>query len=534
MRWLRSPWILIFLLVLCAIGLKIWLLSLSAFPFNSDEAVVGLMARHILEGERPTFFYGQAYMGSLDAWLVSAGFALWGSQVWVIRLVQIILYSFTIIVTIFIGRTGFGSWKQGLLAGCFLAIPSVNTTLYTTVSLGGYGEALLIGSLGLWSGFWMLADDHLRNPLWMAAWSALLGLGLWANGLSLVFFLPMGVGLLWRLLKIRPLKQIVMYFSGGLMGFLLGSAPWWVYAIQHGFGGLLGELGGKAVAVEQTNFLSQTASHLVNLVILGFPAAIGLRPPWEVRWLGLPLLPLALVFWILVTAFLFQRKKQEKRTRMNYTILGGTIVTLAFLFILTPFGVDPSGRYFVPLILPFALGAAGWVLHLPYQKWMKAIFIGIVLIFNLWGNLDCALRQPPGITTQFYEPARVDHQALPELARFLVEQGELTGYTNYWVAYPLAFLSEEKLVFIPSLPYHPDLSYTPRDNRYPPYSDIVEQSGKTAYITTRNEPLDNLIASEFSRLKITWTETWIGEYHVFYNLSRPFRPGEIGLGGLLP
>jgi hypothetical protein len=36
-------------------------------PLNSDEAVVGLMARHILDGKRPVFYYGQAYMGSLDA-----------------------------------------------------------------------------------------------------------------------------------------------------------------------------------------------------------------------------------------------------------------------------------------------------------------------------------------------------------------------------------------------------------------------------------------------------------------------------------
>ncbi len=50
------------------------------------------MARHILGGERPIFFYGQAYMGSLDAWLVAAGFWFFGQQVWVIRFVQILLY----------------------------------------------------------------------------------------------------------------------------------------------------------------------------------------------------------------------------------------------------------------------------------------------------------------------------------------------------------------------------------------------------------------------------------------------------------
>jgi len=29
-------------------------------PFDSDEAILLLMARHILQGERPLFFYGEA------------------------------------------------------------------------------------------------------------------------------------------------------------------------------------------------------------------------------------------------------------------------------------------------------------------------------------------------------------------------------------------------------------------------------------------------------------------------------------------
>ncbi len=59
------------LAALLAIGLKAALLAADVFPFNADESVVALMARHILQGARPAFFYGQAYMGSLDAVLVA-------------------------------------------------------------------------------------------------------------------------------------------------------------------------------------------------------------------------------------------------------------------------------------------------------------------------------------------------------------------------------------------------------------------------------------------------------------------------------
>jgi 4-amino-4-deoxy-L-arabinose transferase-like glycosyltransferase len=98
-------------------------------PFNSDEAVVALMARHITMGARPIFFYGQAYMGSLDAFLVAAGFLLFGQQVWVIRLVQAVLYLGTVLTTIFIGKEAFGTYRTGVLAGLLLAVPTVNVTL---------------------------------------------------------------------------------------------------------------------------------------------------------------------------------------------------------------------------------------------------------------------------------------------------------------------------------------------------------------------------------------------------------------------
>ena len=76
-------------ILLVALLLKGILLYVGVVSFDSDEAVVGLMARHILQGARPIFFYGQAYMGSLDAYLVAGAFALLGESVLAVRVVQL-------------------------------------------------------------------------------------------------------------------------------------------------------------------------------------------------------------------------------------------------------------------------------------------------------------------------------------------------------------------------------------------------------------------------------------------------------------
>jgi hypothetical protein len=91
---------------------KVVLVVMGAFPFNADEAIVGLMGRHILQGARPIFFYGQAYMGALDAYFAALGFQIFGVEVWVIRLVQILLFLGIIATTMRIAIPSSGSCRR--------------------------------------------------------------------------------------------------------------------------------------------------------------------------------------------------------------------------------------------------------------------------------------------------------------------------------------------------------------------------------------------------------------------------------------
>jgi 4-amino-4-deoxy-L-arabinose transferase-like glycosyltransferase len=536
MKLLRSNKILILLVVLAAAAWKLVFFFWDVVPFNSDEAIVGLMARHILAGERPIFFYGQAYMGSLDAFLVAGAFWVFGPQVWCIRLVQSLLYLGTVLTTIFIGREAFGTFKPGLIAAVLLAFPAVNLALYTTASLGGYGEALLLGNLILLLAL-VVARRHIELPLarfpagWFVLWSLLVGVGLWANGLTLVYSAPAGLYLLWDTWRCRR-AWLAPFLAACLAGFLVGAMPWWLYALANGTHRLLLELFGNAVAVERETWLARTGNHLVSFLLLGTSVIFGFRPPWGVVWLGLPLIPFLLIFWFGACGFFVKRLLKSSPDRSRYFLLGGVGAVLLAGFLFTPFGVDPSGRYFLPLALPLGLVAAQMVLSISRRPWHVLALVALVAVFQLVGTVQCMLRYPPGLTTQFYEPTVIDHSADQALIDFLQQHGEYRGYTNYWVAYPLAFRSQEQLIFAPRLPYHLDLRYTPRDDRYPPYQLNVEQSPRTAYITTRNPLLDQKIRAQFTGLGITWQEQKIGDYQVYYHLSRAVRPQEIGLGEL--
>ena len=126
----------IFLVFLISVVICWIFILLNKGPFNSDEAIVGLMANYILKGENPTFFYGQAYMGSLDGYIVAGFFALLGNSITAIRISQSILFVLFMVASYYLAYLLFKSRKAALTTIIILGGSPVNFFLYTTVTLG--------------------------------------------------------------------------------------------------------------------------------------------------------------------------------------------------------------------------------------------------------------------------------------------------------------------------------------------------------------------------------------------------------------
>ena len=77
-RWFR---ITVIVGIAAGIGLRVWILRLPTGVLDGDEAIVGLMARHMLhQHEFTTFYWGQNYGGSLTAVVMAGVFAVFGSS----------------------------------------------------------------------------------------------------------------------------------------------------------------------------------------------------------------------------------------------------------------------------------------------------------------------------------------------------------------------------------------------------------------------------------------------------------------------
>ena len=526
--------------MLIGVAFKVLLLAFNAVPFNGDEAIVALMARHILRGERPVFFYGQAYLGSTDAWLIAGSFSVFGETVFAIRIVQIALFAGVVWTTYLLAkRYGLSEWgARAAMLG--LALPPTMLTLYTTATLGGYGETLLLGNVLL-----LIANGLLRHSeesrfngqaprtgqdalqpthgiTRLSKWVRWMMLGMVAGfafytfPLVLIYLIPIGVWLLYRF-RLTGWRMYVV----ALIGFAAGCAPWWLALLQSG-GLPLKEMVGAGVAgtLPGATYFETLGVRLLDFFLFGASAWLGLRYPWSVEFV-LPLIGLAvLAFYLGMLGYALRRGPR---------VLWGMVLTLLMTFLLTSFGGDPSGRYFLPLYLPLVIFTAMLLQRIRKQNGTLALLMLIVLLgYNGTGTLLAAAKNPPSITTQFDPITWIDHSRDQELIDFLWGHGETRGYTSYWVQTPIAFLSDERIISAARLPYHLDMGYTPRDDRYPPYAQAVREAPRAFYITINHPQLDERIRTRLDELEVSFKERTIGNYHVFYALSAKVEPEAFG------
>src|SRR3989440_8894453 len=193
---LRSP---LWLCLMAALLIRVWLVYHTHGVIDGDEAMVGIQAEHILRGEHPYYYYGQPYMGSLEAYLMAILFAIAGPSVWMLRAEPILLSLGVVWLT----------WKlAGILADAaqlppfarqmfktvaalFAALPPLYDTVLQLRTLGGYIETFVLMLCLLIAAFqlirrWQAKAANKELALRWAGIGFIVGLGYWVNPLIVI------------------------------------------------------------------------------------------------------------------------------------------------------------------------------------------------------------------------------------------------------------------------------------------------------------------------------------------------------------
>ncbi|WP_435589944.1 DUF423 domain-containing protein [Micromonospora aurantiaca (nom. illeg.)] len=280
-RRLPLPTLLALLVGFAGVGYRLALLFADAPPTNSDEATMGLAALHIARGDGfPVWFYGQAYMGTLEAYLAAPLVALAGPSVLVLRVPTLALYALFLLLSWRLTRRLGGDRWYALLVVAVLALGADRVVKNQLIAGGGYpelnpaGTALALLTVGL-----CMTGAGARLPRW-AAWGLVAGVLLWVDPLILPYVLTLGALLVarrWRELAGRA--GVVL--AGAL---LLGAAPMLVDSIRHGRNPVTAVL-----AAGGTGTPADWAERLHGALVLGPPLAMGFCSPgrcatWQLWW----------------------------------------------------------------------------------------------------------------------------------------------------------------------------------------------------------------------------------------------------------
>lgn len=236
-----SPYALSLLAFVVGASLLRLLLIHANWPVtNSDEATMGLMARHIAyNGELPTFFYGQYYMGPMEAYIGAVLFHLFGSSTFIFRIGLILLFAL-FLVTLYYLTSLLYSKKFALAIVALFSLGSNDVILHQLKGIGGYPELvfltalilLLVGRLSLSSSQERTGAQRWRRLLLYASLGAVMGFTLWTDQLILPILATSGLTLL--LFCRRELFR-----WGGLcllLGFIIGAFPMIRYNVTAPYG----------------------------------------------------------------------------------------------------------------------------------------------------------------------------------------------------------------------------------------------------------------------------------------------------------
>lgn len=204
-KFFRSSSWTLWLCLLISLIVRIWLVIHTHGVIEGDEALVGIQAQHILQGERPVYFYAQPYMGSLEAYLVALLFAVAGSSVWTLRAEPILLSLLLVWLTWCVADAlakrlppYARQWFRSVGAFC-AALPPLYDIVLETRTYGGYIETLIIMLLLL------LAVVHLTQRWHRASWwkftlcwmaiGLVVGIGFWVYPLTIIAVLAVSLWL---------------------------------------------------------------------------------------------------------------------------------------------------------------------------------------------------------------------------------------------------------------------------------------------------------------------------------------------------
>jgi len=486
--------------------------------FDSDEAVEGLMARHVAQGEHPAFLWGQQYKGVPEVYLNAAVFALTGPTVTALKATT--LACFVLFVCLqFVLLEQLFSTRIAWMASALLILGPPSLVLWT---LSANAEVVMTFLAGAVLGLALVRFERTSRRGAIAVACAAIGFGLWVHQYIVYYLVAWAVCLALTAPAVRSrVREIVVatdvpawlrvataavgtiavfYVTMGLVAFLTGGFDATVGGLFIGVRNpqKLWRIGGAlAVIAAAVRFGAMVMRSdrradrsLAFAAIAGF--VVGYAPALAANF-GSVNLPMARmnasdlsgaagsIAGEIVPIVVGLRGPSTDWILSPWfaLIVGGVIV--ASCFALRHRTTTPFFHVFV-VIVPILFIASGSYHDSQSYRYVIPVYAGLPVVLALGLNEIGRWFKPLGaaaFVTLLIMGAveqRTWYSRLPEDTRSaaiidcMTRHGERGAMADYWLSYKITFLSGERLILAP----------TTGVDRYPPYTAFVRSLGDTA------------------------------------------------------
>jgi hypothetical protein len=408
--------------------------------FDSDQAIIGLMAKHLAEGRAfPLFYYGQTYMLGVDAWVAAPVFALFGATVRSLHgaLILMNVAAAALLAVGLIRDVGLRALFATVALVYFALAPPLTTAslIEAGANIGPFLYVPLLWFLRgrpLWFGL-VLGVGVLNREFTIYAVPALLAGDLVSRAMfrreRVRFWLIAAVATFATWQGIQGLKPYSDMMGPGTRGQLIAGDP----------GSQMGNIRDRVAIVP-----SELPGRVRTMLWEHLPGLWGLRRLPDAiasqgrRWMFWPVAgALALAFsrsvWLRCRA---ARAHAPVRDGFAWYLSGvGALAVVAYVLTRPADGV--VHRYLLlTLLLPIGLTA----LHLAHEtrRWLSALTVAVAVLWAAASGVDHWQQ-----VTRYWGGREPNETR--DLARALEARQIRVAEANYWLAYKVTFLTKERI-----------------------------------------------------------------------------------------
>jgi hypothetical protein len=479
-------------LVLGAAGVlyRFVLTALDAPPTNSDEGTMGLAAFHIIDGRGfPAFFYGQHYMGTLEAYAAVPLLAVAGPSVFALRIPALLCYAAFLWLMYRLAGRLYTPWLAAATVG-LLALGSDRVLKNQLIAAGGYpeinpaGAALVLLAVGLALG------GGRRRLVAFAGWGLVAGLMLWDDWLLLPYLATAAV------LLLVFCRHEVNGRAGAVLGaaLVVGAAP----LIWYNITATAGQNSIRVFLDQSHGGSAPVGVRFYNGVLFGLPMGTGLCAPAScgrapLAWgVAVPVL-LAVAGWLAFRALRATRDRSVRVVqagRLALVVAGAlSLLSYAQSSAAVHHPIE-SSRYLSCLLisLPAVLWPLWTVASRVREGGWRTAFGGAAA--TAVAGLAVAMVAASAALVAHVPVYRAEARNTKALIEALDRLGITRMYADYWTCDKIVFLTRERVV---CAVLGDDGS--PGQDRYPPYRAIVTAADHPAAVFPIGSPAQRSYAA---------------------------------------